>query len=70
MATKKVVIQVTRTYHKIAAVSIEVDSEMTRKDISDFIAFDTDTNNRIDEALASVSLSGGEDEYEFIAETE
>ena len=66
MAKRKITVKVTRTYFKTAEVEIEVDSEMTNKDISDFVAFDTDTNNRIDEALASASLSGEDDEYEYI----
>lgn len=66
MATKTVQVIVTRIYTKTAEILIQVDENATKKDISDFVANDTKTNNEIDEAIAAKSLNGGEDEYQYV----
>jgi hypothetical protein len=65
MAKKKVLVTATRTYYKTGVIEIEVDEDATMRDISDLVAFDTEIDNRIEDAIANASLSADETSYEY-----
>lgn len=66
MTKKKIKIIATRTYTKTTEVVVEVDENMTMKDISDFVAFDTQTDNKIEEGIAQASLNGQDTDYQYL----
>ena len=62
---RTVTVTLTRTYSKTATVEVEVEDNLTGEDLQEFLTTDNDIDYELEEALASASLDGGDDEYEY-----
>ena len=63
METRKVMITTTRQYFKTTTIEVEVDVNIKDDELVDHLT--ENFGNEIEEGIASASLSGGDDIYEF-----
>ena len=70
MATKKIIIETTRTYTKTTTIEVEVDVNLKNDELIDFLGNDSEIDNQIENSIGNASLDGGGTQYNFQDPTE
>jgi hypothetical protein len=65
MATRKVVVTLTRTYYKTATIEVEVDENIKDDELIVYLTNNEELDTDLENGLGESDLDGGDDEWEF-----
>ena len=65
MATRKVVVTLTRTYYKTATIEVEVDENIKDDELIVYLTNNEELDSKLENKLGESDLDGGDDEWEF-----
>jgi hypothetical protein len=65
MATRKVLVTLTRTYFKTTTIEVEVDENIVGEELQTFLTENEELDTLAENRLGEASLDGGDDEWEY-----